>query len=720
MGDPGEAGFAGTPVAGESVVDVSLALQMQAVPLSYPPAHRADTVDDLHGHRIPDPYRWLEDPTSAEAVAWSQAQDRACRAVLDPLPGREHIRRRYAELLSVGYVSGPHWLGQPERYFFMRRLGREEHAKLLVHEPDGDERVLIDPMALDPSGSTTLDAYSPSWETDLLAYQLSAGGDEEASLYVKELATGRQVEGPIDRCRYSGVSWLPGGEAFYYTRRLHPDRCPAGEEQLHRRVYLHRLGCDPEQDEEVFGDRHGRGWYFGTSVSRPDGRWLLISASMAGTNRTDLYIADLERGGGLTTIQEGIGAKSWGHVAHDGRLYIHTDLEAPRGRLAVADPARPQPEHWRDLVPESEAVLGGWDVLTDTLVVAHERDAITSIALHDRQTGAFLRPFELPGPGSAAAYGRPEGGHELWLSYTDYATPPRVYHHDLRTNSTRVWAEPPGWSAQAGVTSRQVFVTSKDGTRVPMFLVHRGGVEPDGGRPVILTGYGGFNASMAPAYSPAYQMWAEAGGVYAIAGLRGGSEYGEEWHRAGRRERKQNVFDDFAACAEWLLASGWTDTDHLSISGGSNGGLLVGAALTQRPELYRAVVCSAPLLDMVRYERFGLGSTWNDEYGSAAVPEELQWLLAYSPYHHVVQGTKYPAVLFTLFASDTRVDPMHGRKMCAALQWATACPPAERPILVRCETEVGHGGRALSRSIELAVDTASFLADQLGLELTAD
>jgi prolyl oligopeptidase len=253
-----------------------------------------------------------------------------------------------------------------------------------------------------------------------------------------------------------------------------------------------------------------------------------------------------------------------------------------------------------------------------------------------------------------------------------------------------------------------------------MFLVHREGVQPDGRRPVILTGYGGFNASMTPAYSPGYEVWAEAGGVYAIAGLRGGSEYGEEWHRAGRRERKQNVFDDFAACAEWLLAKGWTDTDHLGISGGSNGGLLVGAALTQRPELYRAVVCSAPLLDMVRYEHFGLGSTWNDEYGSAAVPEELEWLLGYSPYHRVVEGTAYPAVLFTLFASDTRVDPMHGRKMCAALQWATTSAATERPVLLRTETEVGHSARAVSRSIDLAVDTSSFLANQLGLELPPD
>jgi prolyl oligopeptidase len=485
-------------------------------------------------------------------------------------------------------------------------------------------------------------------------------------------------------------------------------------------VYLHRLGTDPEQDEEVFGDGYGRGWYFGLVLSRPDARWLLISASMAGTERSDLFILDRDGDGRPVAIHEGINAQSHGFVAHDGRLYIRTDLGAPRGRLVVADPACPQPEHWRDLVPESDAVLRGWEVLADLLVVVRGRDAFTTIDLHDRETGAYLRPLELPGAGSAWAYGRPGGGHELWLSYTDYATPPRVLHHDVRTGETRVWAEPPGWSPQAGIASSQVFVTSKDGTRVPMFLVHREGLEPDGRRPVILTGYGGFNHSMGPGYAAGYQVWAEAGGVYAIACLRGGSEYGEEWHRAGRRERKQNVFDDFTACAEWLLASGWTDRENLGIAGGSNGGLLVGAALTQRPELYRAVVCSAPLLDMVRYERFGLGSTWNDEYGSADVPEELGWLLAYSPYHHVTEGTRYPAVLFSTFASDTRVDPMHARKMCALLQWATASDPTERPVLLRSEADVGHGARALSRTIEASVDTVSFLAHELGLELPRD
>ena len=698
---------------------LTLSAYMPGATWSYPVAPRSDAADELHGHHIPDPYRWLEDAESPETAAWSEAQDRLCRQFLDRLPGRDFLRRRYEELFSVGYISGPHWLGHPERYFFSRRLAGEEHGKLLVHEPDGEQRILIDPVAIDPSGTTTLDTYSPSWETELLAYQLSKGGDEESLLYVIEIATGRQVEGPIDRCRYSGVSWLPGGQAFYYTRRLHPDRVPRGEEQLHRRVYLHRLGTDPEQDEEIFGDAHGRGWYFSTSLSRPDARWLLVGASKAGTNRSDLYIADLSADGGhpLVAIHEGIEAKSYGHVAHDGRLYVHTDLNAPLGRLAVTDPTRPQPEHWHDLIPESDAVLGGWDVLADAIVVAHERAAITSIDLHDRETGTLVRPLELPGLGSAGAYGRPEGGHELWFSYTDFATPARIYHHDLRSRETNVWAEPPGWSAHEGLTSSQVFVTSKDGTQVPMFLVHRG-AQPDGQKRVILTGYGGFNASMTPAYSPGYQLWAEAGGVYAVAGLRGGSEYGEEWHRAGRRERKQNVFDDFEACAEWLIANGWTDPDHLGISGGSNGGLLVGAALTQRPELYRAVVCSAPLLDMVRYERFGLGSTWSDEYGSAAVAEELEWLLGYSPYHRVVEGTCYPAVLFTVFASDTRVDPMHGRKMCAALQWASKCEGAvERPILLRRETEVGHGARAISRSIELSVDSVSFMASQLGLQL---
>ena len=352
---------------------------------------------------------------------------------------------------------------------------------------------------------------------------------------------------------------------------------------------------------------------------------------------------------------------------------------------------------------------------TGGLVAVRSRHAVSEITVHDRTTGAVRDSVRLPGLGHADVTGRPDEGPEVWIGYTDHVTPYRVLHLDVPSATVTGAGGPPGWSDLTAreTTARQVTYRSADGTEVRMFVIARGGAASP--RPAILYGYGGFGVSMTPAYSPTIAAWVEAGGVYAIASLRGGAEEGEAWHRGGMRAHKANTFDDLAAAAQWLMEEGWTTADRLGISGGSNGGLLVGAALTRRPDLYAAVVCSAPLLDMVRYERFGLGRTWNDEYGTAADPDELGWLLAYSPYHHVVPGTAYPAVLFTVFDGDTRVDPLHARKMAAALQWASTSDPQARPILIRREQRVGHGARSVSRTVDLAADTLSFLGHQLRL-----
>ena len=678
---------------------------------AYPPARRLDLVEDLFGHSVADPYRWLEDADSPETEAWSEAQDRLVRAWLDGRPGRGQLARRLRELLP-GSVGAPAVRG--DRMFFERRLPEQEHATLLVRDAAG-ERVLIDPTALSPDATTTLDAWQPSKEGDLLAYQLSEGGDEESSLLVMDAATGDLVEGPIDRCRYSVVAWLPGGREFYYVRRLPPDQVPPGEEQYHRRVFRHRVGDDPATDELVFGEGREKTAYYGVHVSL-DGRWLVISEALGTAPRNDLWIVDLESGE-RTTIHEGIDAETWAVVGHDGRLYCHTTLDAPRRRLAVTTPDRPQPEHWADLLPESDAVLEDWTLTDDAVVAARSRHAVSAVTVHDLGNGEVRSDIDLPGLGVAGVTSRPEGGDDVWVGYTDFVTPNEVLHHSVSSGETQVWASPPGAIEVDGVTTEQVTYRSADGTDVRMFVVH--GAATDGPRPTILYGYGGFNISMAPAYSAAILTWVEAGGVYAVANLRGGSEEGEEWHRAGMREHKQNVFDDFIAAGETLVAQGWTEPDQLAVYGGSNGGLLVGATVTQRPDLMAGAVCGAPLLDMVRYERFGLGETWNDEYGTAADPTELGWLLSYSPYHRVTDGTRYPAVLFTVFESDTRVDPLHARKLCAALQQATSGAFDERPILLRRERHVGHGARSVSRTIELSVDTLAFLADRLGLSLGA-
>ncbi|MBB2910934.1 prolyl oligopeptidase [Streptosporangium becharense] len=683
----------------------------------YPPASRLDLVEELHGVPVPDPYRWLEDPDDPATKDWLDAQERLFTTEMGALPGREGFRSRIAELLKSGSVSAPVWRG--ERQFFMRRTPEQEHAVLYVVDPDGTERTLLDPMALDPTGLTTLDTWQPDKEGRLLAYQISVGGDEESSLYLMDVAFGDRIEGPIDRCRYSPVAWLPGGEAFYYVRRLPATEVPEGEEQYHRRVYLHRVGTSTEDDVLIFGDGMEKTNYYGVSVSR-DGRWLQISASRGTAPRNDLWVADLSASSpeepGLVVVQEGVDAQSSLHFGRDGRLYLFTDRDAPRSRICVTDPATPQAEHWRDLIPQdSEAVLTDFAILDDLdrpiMLAGWTRHAISEISVHDLVTGERIGEVPTPGLGTIGGISeRPEGGHEAWFGYTDNTTPPTIQRYDARTGETTLWAVSPGAVEVPAVDTEQVTYRSADGSEVHMLVISKPGVE--GPRPTILYGYGGFGISMTPGYSASILTWVEAGGTYAIAQLRGGGEQGEEWHRAGMLANKQNVFDDLHAAAEHLISSGVTTPDRLAISGGSNGGLLVGAALTQRPELYAAVVCSAPLLDMVRYELFGLGATWNVEYGSAEKPDEFAWLHAYSPYHRVREGVSYPATLFTVFQSDTRVHPLHAWKTCAALQHAQA---AERPILLRNETEVGHGARAVSKTVELSADQLTFLAHHTGL-----
>ena len=690
----------------------------------YPQARRLDLTEDIGGHQVSDPYRWLEDDTSAERAEWLGAQAAVFLAHRDELPGRERLAARVRELLSTGYAGTPAWRG--ERSFYTRRDPGAEHGVLFTHVNSGPEQVLVDPMAVDPSGLTTLDAWQPDKEGRLLAYQLSEGGDEESLLRVIDVTTGALVDGPIDRCRYSNVAWLPGGKAFYYTRRLPPSAVPDGESQYHRRVYLHQVGTPADEDVLIFGSGRDKTDYYSVSVSR-DGRWLTISAARGTAPRNDLWIADLSESDPaspeLRVIQEGADAQTGVRVGRDGRLYVFTDADAPRGRIAVTDPADPGPGTWRDLIgPDPEAVLRGYAILDGpeldrpVLLAEWTRHALSEITVHDLATGEQVSQVPLPGLGTAGgASERPEGGHEAWFGYTDYTTSSVVLRFDARDSSLTTWATAPGSVQVPAMTVRQVTYQSKDGTAVRMLVISSDDA-PAGPRPAILSGYGGFDISLTPAYSPNVLAWVSAGGVYAIANLRGGSEEGEEWHRAGMLDRKQNVFDDFHAAAETLIRDGWTTAEQLAISGGSNGGLLVGAALTQRPELYAAVICSAPLLDMVRYEQFGLGQTWNVEYGTAADAEQLGWLLAYSPYHHVLPGTQYPAVLFTVFTNDTRVDPVHAYKMCAALQHATASGPG-RPVLLRAEGQVGHGARTVSRTAELSGDTLAFAARQTGLRL---
>ncbi|WP_460519878.1 prolyl oligopeptidase family serine peptidase [Flindersiella endophytica] len=692
---------------------------------SYPSAQRDDTADVLHERTIPDPYRWLENAESAETAQWQTAQDELFLSHRAGWPHHEAFRSRIQQLLATGVVGPPSWRGK--RRFFMRRQPGQEHAVLHVVDSAG-ERALVDPIALDPTGVTTLDGWHPSKEGNLLAYRISQGGTEESELYVMDVASGELVDGPIDRTRSSSMAWLPGEKAFYYVRRLPPEQVPDGEAQYHRRVWLHRVGTDPAGDVLVFGGGFDKTAFFGVAVSH-DGDYLIVSARQGTASRNDVWIADLTTGAGsidaptLHPLQVGVDAQTSPRIGRDGRLYVATDRDAPRGRICVTDPATPTAEHWQTLIAErSDAVLEDYAILDGdqlerpVLLAGWTRHAVSQITVHDLATGEQLGTVPTPGMGSVGSLvEHPDGSHEAWFGYTDYATPASIWRYDARTGQCDVWATPPGTVHDLpAIHTEQVEYSSADGTTVRMFVLSQEG-QPATPRPTILYGYGGFNISLTPAYTPNALAWIESGGTYAVANLRGGGEEGEDWHRAGMRANRHRVYEDFEAAADWLVANDRTTRDQLVISGGSNGGLLVGAALTRRPDAYRAVVCSAPLLDMVRYEKFGLGRLWTDEYGSAEDAEQLDSLLSYSPYHNVRSGTAYPTVLFTIFNGDSRTDTMHARKMAAALQHATTADPDRAPILIRREHDVGHSQRSISRSVGLAADTLSFAAWACGM-----
>ncbi len=702
---------------------------------AYPPARRLDLLEQVAGHQVADPYRWLEDPGSDESRAWLAAQDALAAGNLAALPARAELAARIEELTATGLVSSPVWRG--ERRFFLRREPGQEHAVLITSAPGEPDRTLIDPAALDPSGATILDTWAPDHEGRLLACQVSHGGDEESVLQVMDVATGEQVEGPIDRCRYTPVAWLPGGKSYYYVRRLAPDAVPAGESQYHRRIYLHTVGTPAEADALIFGEGRDKTDFYQVSVSW-DGRWLVITASQGTSPRTDVWLADLAASPlaepALRVVQEGVDARTRIHVGRDGRIYVFTDAGAPRGRLAVADPRHPDRSGWQDLIGEREAVLqdvailDGEQARPPLLLAAWARHAFSKITVHDLASGERRGTLTVPGrdaglsrhhqPDHRAAGGRARGVVRLHRSrHAGHHLPLRRPQRRGRAVGTRprLGADPAGQHPPGDLPVGGRHRGQDGGDQSP-----GDGPGPEGApatpRPAILNGYGGFAINMlTPAFSPAALAWVEVGGVYAIAGLRGGSEEGEEWHRAGMREHKQRVFDDFHAAAGKLTGDGWTTPGQLAILGGSNGGLLVGAALTQWPDSWAAVVCSAPLLDMARYEKFGLGQLWHDEFGTAADPVEMGWLLSYSPYHHVREHVRYPAVLFTIFEGDSRVDTMHARKMCAALQHATSARLPDRPIVLRRESQVGHGARAVSRSVGLSADMLAFLALHTGL-----
>lgn len=675
---------------------------------SPPPSATYGVVDTLHGERIPDPFRWLEDGESAGTRSWTSEQNRFTRDYLDRVPARPFIRARLEQLLKIGALSAP--TPARGRYFYQRREGTQNQPVLYVRDGvEGSDRVLLDPNALDAAGTTALDWYFPSEDGKLLAYGLSENGSEESVLHVLDVDSGEVKPDRISGTRAADLAWLPGGNGFYYTRHPFPGSVPEGEEQYHRAVFLHLLGDDPAGDRLIFKPSQKEHW---PSVDlSPEGRWLLIGVART-FDQTDLFLQDLERGGPLVAVAENLPASFEGQVVR-GRLYVRTNLDAPNYRLYRGDPERPDRSRWEELIPtRSDAVLDGAMVLGNALALSYLERASSRLLVTDLE-GKNPRPLELPTIGSVFGWGGEWDGEELFYGFSSYTVPPSVYRVDLDSGARSLWRMVEADLDPVNYQVSQVTYPSRDGTGVSMFLVHRNGLSLTGDNPTYLTGYGGFNISMTPGFSRSLLLWVESGGVVAVPNLRGGGEYGESWHQAGMLARKQNSFDDFIAAAEWLIAQRYTKPERLAIAGGSNGGLLMGAALTQRPELFRAVVIQVPLLDMLRYHRFLIARLWIPEYGDPDDPEQFGWLRAYSPYHRVEPGTAYPAVLLATAESDTRVDPMHARKMTALLQAASS---SGRPILLRLEEKAGHGaGKPVSKVLEELVDTWSFVFEELGV-----
>jgi prolyl oligopeptidase len=691
-----------------------------------PPATRRDeVVETHHGVTVVDPFRWLEDGTSDEVRAWSAAQTAYTEGVLDRVPGARELGARLDALIRIGTVEPPVSATGRDgvvRYFHRRQGPGDDQPILYVREGlHGADRALVDPNQGRADGTTALDWWSPSWDGSLVAYGLSEGGDENSTLRVRDVGTGRDLGDTevIARVRYASIAWLPDGSAFYYSRYPEKGAVPPGEESYHKRLYFHRIGRGEAHDPLVFGD--GRPMTDTPSVEiSPSGRWL-VALVHRGWSRRELYLKDRAAGDGApwipvaTPVEDAI----FDAVVHDDHLLVRTNEGAPTYRLyrvdlggAPGEDPVPPRSRWREILPPTDEVLITATEIGGEIFAVYIADA-HSVVRRFSAAGEPRGEIPLPTIGTVhAVHGRIDG-REAFFDFTSFAVPAVVFRVDLDSNELSRWAEVKAPIDPAEFVITQERAVSRDGTTVPLFVSHKKGMVRDGSAPALLGGYGGFNISQMPAWSGARYAFLERGGVAVTANLRGGGEYGEAWHRAGMLGNKQNVFDDLFAVAEHLVATRVTSPERMAVLGGSNGGLLVGAAITQRPELFRAAVCMVPLLDMIRYHRFLIARLWVHEYGSADDPEQFRWLYGYSPYHHVEDGRRYPAVLFSTAEADTRVDPLHARKMAARLQAATG---SDRPVLLRIESRAGHGaGKPISKRLEEARRVYAFLFWQLGV-----
>ena len=729
-------------------------------PLVYPPTRRGDHVDDYHGTTVADPYRWLEDPDSPESRAWIEAQNELTFRFLEEVPAREQIKRRLTDLWDFEKYGTPWKRGG--RYFFFKNDGLQNQSVLYTMESlDAEPRVLLDPNLLSPDGTVALSGLSLTEDGRRMAYGLSASGSDWQEWRVRDVETAADRDDHLLWVKFSGASWTKDGAGFFYSRYDEPDPDTMLEEaNYYQKLFYHRLGTPQSEDVLVYERPDQKEWGFGGYVTE-DGRYLIISVWQGTDRRNRVFYRELATGNGQRATGDGAAGSgqraaggdgepaseherqaeeqhealpgseapsplpvvellndfdaAYHFVENDGSIFwFHTDLDAPRGRLIAIDITAPERENWRELIPEAEETLQGVSVVGNRFVAWYLKDAHTILKVFELD-GAFVREVPLPGIGSITSFTGRREDTEAFYDFTTYSSPPTIYRYDMTTGESTVFRRPNLAFDPDGYETEQVFYTSKDGTRVPMFINFKKGLVRDGNTPTYLYGYGGFNIPMMPAFSVGPLVWMEMGGIYAVACLRGGGEYGEDWHQAGMKRNKQNVFDDFIAAAEWLIANGYTSAPNLAIGGGSNGGLLVGACMTQRPELFGAVLAAVGVMDMLRFHKFTIGWGWVSDYGSPDDPEEFKALYAYSPLHNLRPGTSYPPTLITTADHDDRVVPAHSFKFAAALQAAQAGPA---PVLIRIETKAGHGaGKPTAKVIEELADRWAFLVRVLNMDV---
>jgi prolyl oligopeptidase len=684
--------------------------------ITYPVTRKDDTVDEYHGVVVPDPYRWLEDPDSPETRAWIEAQNKITFGFLEAIPARKKLEQRITELWNYEKYSPPG--RKAKRYFWSKNDGLQNQSVVYWSDaPKGEGKVLLDPNKLSADGTVALAGLSVSEDAKLAAYGLQSAGSDWVEWKVRSIDTGEDLTDHLKWVKFSGASWTKDSKGFYYSRYPEPKSGEAlTDANLNQKVYYHRLGTSQDKDTLIYERPDQPKWGFGPSVTH-DGRYLVVSVWKGTGPKNMVLYQDLRRGkpgakGKLTTLIGSFDAK-FDMIGNDGPIFwFVTDQGAPRGKVIAIDVRKPQPKNWKVLVPQGPDALQGANNVGERFFVEYLKDAHSRIAVHDLK-GKHLGDVALPGLGSAGGFGGRREDTETFYNYTSFTSPDTIYRYDLKSGKSEVLRAPKVAFDGSLYESVQVFVKSKDGTKVPLFITHRKGMKLDGNNPTLLYGYGGFNVSLTPFFSVVQAVWMDLGGVLVVANLRGGGEYGEEWHLAGTRLKKQAVFDDFIAAAEWLIANKYTSPRRLAIQGGSNGGLLVGACMTQRPELFGAALPAVGVMDMLRFHKFTIGWAWIDDYGSSDDPAEFKALLAYSPLHNLKEGVSYPPTMVTTADHDDRVVPGHSFKFAAALQ---AAHKGVNPVLIRIQTKAGHGaGKPTKMKITESADQLAFLVKVFGM-----